>query len=166
MRRVTSTPVPRGLTLVELAVAMAVAVVLLGLSAPYFGEYLGNARLRESGNLLLTETLYAQSEAVKRNTRVRLRVRSDRVQVSDLDAAGAGADGALLRERLFATGVQAATTASVDFDSRGLPTPLGDGAEVALASSLADCSASLRCPLLRIDGGGAVNLCGNKLDCP
>jgi hypothetical protein len=45
------------------------AGLLLASAAPFFGDMVVNSRLREAGNLLLTETLMAQSEAIKRNTR-------------------------------------------------------------------------------------------------
>jgi type IV fimbrial biogenesis protein FimT len=36
------------------------------------GDMVVNSRLRESGNLLFSEALLAQSEAIKRNTTVRV----------------------------------------------------------------------------------------------
>ena len=63
----------RGLTLIELMVGVGDRGALLVLTAaPYFGDYITNSRLREGGNLLLTEALVAQSEAIKRNRTVRL----------------------------------------------------------------------------------------------
>ena len=54
----------------------------------------------------------------------------------------------------------------VDFGSRGTPLPFGTSASVNLVRSGTTCSAELRCPGLRIDGGGGIRLCVNQLvDC-
>ena len=73
----------RGFTLVELMVGLAVLAVLTTAAAPYLGDMVVNSRLRESGNLLFTEALMAQSEAVKRNTTVRVSTSGTTVQVLD-----------------------------------------------------------------------------------
>ena len=62
----------RGVTLIELMVGLVITAVLLGMAAPFFGDYVTNSRLREGGNGLMAEALYAQSEALKRNGVVRL----------------------------------------------------------------------------------------------
>ena len=152
----------QGLTLLELMVAMAIGVVLLGMSSGFFTSYTLNARLRESGHLLQNEALYAQSEAVRRNATVRLVIQAASVKVIDLDTE---AKPVTLRERQLNFGV-AAEPATITFDSRGLPTPLGTGITVALSSSVAECSSQVRCPQLRIEGGGAASLCADRLTCP
>ena len=65
----------RGLTLVELMVTVAIGGILMMAGMPYLGDYLNNSRLREAGNSALSSALYAQSEAIKRNGRVRRRWR-------------------------------------------------------------------------------------------
>jgi type IV fimbrial biogenesis protein FimT len=151
------------MTLIEALVGVAISVVLLGMAAPYLGDFSQAARLRQSGDALLAEALYAQSEAIKRNSTVRLHVAASVVQVRDMSSGGTGT---LLRERVLLDGIGIGdATADVDFGSRGTPLPWGTGASVDLAKSGLTCSADLRCPGLRIDGGGGIRLCANQLSC-
>jgi len=153
-----------GLTLIELLVGVAISVVLLGMAVPYMGDFGQTARLRQSGDALLAEALYAQSEAIKRNSTVRLHMLASVVQVRDMSSGGSGS---LLRERLLIDGIGIGDSAvDVDFGSRGTPLPWGTGAAIDLAKSGLSCSAEMRCPGLRIDGGGAIRLCANQLSCP
>ncbi len=163
MRRLT-TPRPRGqrgMTLVELMVALTVMGLLLASAAPFFGDYITNSRLREGGNLVLTETLMAQSEAIKRNTTIRLSTSTDLVRVLDMTDPLAPV---VLRERTLAGGVTA-PTATVDFGSEGRPMPFGTAFSLNLSLPGTTCSGDLRCPGLRVDAGGAIRLCGNQLSC-
>lgn len=156
----------RGLTLIELMVTITVSGLLLMAAAPNFADYLNNSRLREGGTTLQTEALFAQSEAVKRNRVVRLTTSGSTVQVLEAQDTAAMT---LLRERTLAGGVTAAT-ATVDFSPRGYPinravTPTVEfvAASVDLSMPGVTCSADQRCPGLRIDAGGGIRLCGNKL---
>ena len=153
----------RGLTLIELAIGMVIAAFLMAVAAPFFGDYIRNARLREGGNALLSETLFAQSEAIKRNAAVRLATNGASLQVLDVSDA---ANPVLLREHTMSGGV-AAPVKSVDFGSEGRPVPFGTNASIDLLLAGMSCSADTRCPGLRIDAGGAARLCGNHLSsCP
>lgn len=164
MRRLIAGPAPqRGFTLVELMVGLAVLAVLVAKAAPFMGDLVTNARLRESGNLLFTEALIAQSEAIKRNTTVRVATNGDSVRVLDMTAPDAPV---VLRARTLNNGVTAPNT-TFDFGPEGRPAPFGTAVSVNLAMSGASCSADLRCPGLRIDAGGATRLCGNhQVSCP
>lgn len=156
-------PRVRGLTLIELMAALAVSVILFGMAIPYMADFMHNARLRQAGNALLAETLQAQSEAIKRNASTRLLISGSLIQVLDISAGGAGV---LLRSNRLADGLSAASAMQVDFGSRGTPLPFGTSASVNLVRSGTTCSAELRCPGLRIDGGGGIRLCVNQLvDC-
>lgn len=152
----------RGLTLVELMIALAIGGVLVVAAAPYFGDYIRNSRLRESGNTLYTEALIAQSEAIKRNTTVGLSTAGSVVQVIDRTVPGTPV---VLRERTLAEGVSMAT-ATLDFVAQGRPKDFV-GASIDLSYASATCSSEIRCPGLRIDGGGSVRLCGDHTSsCP
>ena len=156
-------PRTQGLTLIELMAALAVSVILFGMAIPYMADFMHNARLRQAGNALLAETLQAQSEAIKRNASTRLVISGGLIQVLDISAGGAGV---LLRSNRLADGMSAVSAVQVDFGSRGTPLPFGTSAAVNLVRSGATCSAELRCPGLRIDGGGGIRLCVNQLvDC-
>lgn len=151
----------RGLTLIELMVGLAVLAVLIAAGAPFMGDMVVNSRLRESGNLLYTETMMAQSEAIKRNTLVRVTVpSSDTVRVHDMSNA---ASPVLLRERTLPAGAALPTTTNFSFGPEGRPEPFGTAVAVNVGLSSGTCSDDLRCPGLRIDAGGAVRLCPNYL---
>lgn len=153
----------RGVTLVELMVGLAVMAVLATVAAPHLGDLVRNARLRESGNLLFTEALVAQSEAIKRNTNVRVSANGDTVQVHDMTTP---ATPVLLRARSFSDGVTA-PAATFTFGPEGRPAPFGTAVSLNLSMAGAACSAELRCPGLRIDAGGAARLCANhQVNCP
>lgn len=149
----------RGLTLIELMVGLTISALLALTAAPYFGDYITNSRLREGGNLVLTEALVAQSEAIKRNRTVRLTTNSSVVQVLDMSDV---ANPVVLRSNEIPAGV-AAATATLDFGSEGRLLPFPSSASIDLSKSGVTCSDDLRCPGLRIDVGGAIKLCGNQL---
>lgn len=157
-----------GLTLIEVMVGLGIAAALAVTAAPHFSEYTTNSKLRSSGNLLMSEALLAQSEAIKRNRTVRLGVTSSTVQVLDMTVP---ATPVVLRERSLAPGVTAAvstTTAGVttlDFGSEGRPVTFGTAVSIDLSMSGITCSSDLRCPGLRVDAGGAVRLCGDRTSC-
>lgn len=148
--------------MIELLIALAIAGVLVAAASPVFGDYQRNSRLRESGNTVFTEALMAQSEAIKRNTVIQLSTAGAVVQVIDLSLPGAPV---VLRERRLAAGVTAAA-ATVDFTGEGRTTPFGTDVSIDLAHVDATCSSDVRCPGLRVDGGGAVRLCGDHTSCP
>jgi type IV fimbrial biogenesis protein FimT len=165
MRHLMRHPV-RGLTLIELMVAITVSAFLLMAAAPHFADYTNNSRLREGGTTLQTEALFAQSEAIKRNRVVRLTTSGSTVQVLEAQDA---ANTTLLRERTLAGGV-AAGTATVDFTPRGYPVNRAVNPSVDFVAAAIDlglpgvtCSSEQRCPGLRVDAGGGIRLCGNKL---
>lgn len=62
----------RGLTLVELLVAIALVAVLLGLAAPSMAAILNQTRLTAATNTFLASLRLARSEAVRRGGRVTL----------------------------------------------------------------------------------------------
>lgn len=62
----------KGLTLLELLVALSIAAVLLAVAVPGFGSWLAQNRLQTATFDLLTDLNMARSEAVKRGVRVGL----------------------------------------------------------------------------------------------
>lgn len=63
---------PRGVTLIELMVTVAILAILLGLAAPSFDSFILSGRLRALSNDMLSSVMLARSEAIKRNSIVRL----------------------------------------------------------------------------------------------
>lgn len=150
--------VSRGLTLIELMVSFAIMGLLTMAAAPYLSEYGINARLRESGNRLFAEALFAQSEAIKRNNEVRLVTLGGIITVSDMRDP---ANPVVLRTAGMGIGVSAENRL-VTFGSQG-STALLTAAAINLSHALVACSGDHRCPGLRVDAGGAIRLCGNHL---
>lgn len=150
----------RGLTLIELMVAFAIASMLALAAAPYFADYGINARLREGGNVVYAEVLFAQSEAIKRNHNVRVSTASDgTVTVVDTTPT----TPVTLRTRVVSSDV-VLPNASITFGTAGWPTPLV-ATEIDLSHATTTCDGDHRCPRLRVEAGGAVRMCGNKNSC-
>lgn len=146
----------RGLTLIELMVALSIAAILVVAAVPSFQDYLGNSRLRGSGNTLFVHAMFAQSEAIKRNNVVRLATDGAVVRVLDRSDPD---NEVLVRETVLADGISAAA-ANIDFGAEGRPVGFAAGS-INLSSAVHACSTEIRCPGLRVDGGGAIRLCGD-----
>jgi type IV fimbrial biogenesis protein FimT len=67
----------RGFTLIELMVTLTVAAILLGLAAPAFNEVSLSMKLSSHANSMVSSILFARSEAIKRNSVVRVCVSTD-----------------------------------------------------------------------------------------
>ena len=150
----------RGLTLIELMVAFAIASMLALAATPFFADYGINSRLRESGNLLYGEALFAQSEAIKRNREVRVSTAGTGITVAEVTNAGTTNT---LRARNVSDGVTL-PTATVGFSSTGWPVDLA-AHSIDLSHATNSCDNDYRCPGLRVEAGGAIRLCGNKTGC-
>ena len=153
--------VQRGVTLIELMVTIAIGAILVSYGAPMLADYIANSRLRAAGEAVLSEALYAQLEAIKRNGVVRLSVNGSSLQVSDLSTSPATP----LRAQRLPDGIAAVAAAPLDFGSFGRPATFGDTYTVDLSASGIACSKDYRCPSLRVDAGGGVRLCGDKSNC-
>ena len=151
----------RGLTLVELLVAIVIGGVLLVAATPSFQEYRLNSSLRENGHALYSQTLLAQSEAIKRNATVRVAIDDGVIQVQDISNPDTPA---LIRELAFTGGVSTDNT-SIDFGGEGRPLDF-NAAAIDLSTPGHTCSTEVRCPGLRLDAGGAIRLCGDQTNCP
>jgi len=164
MRHLTDRPAVQGawraqagLTLIELLVAMTIASVLIMAAAPSFQDYISNSRLRENGNAVYSQVLFAQSEAIKRNNVVRLAVvGGTTLRVTDRSDP---VNEVLVRETELTSGVTA-DVATIDFGGEGRPLNFA-AAAINLSTAGQTCSSEIRCPGLRVDGGGAIRLCGD-----
>ena len=149
----------KGLTLIEIMVALVITALVLTFAAPHMGDHFTNTRMREGLHGVMAQALFAQSEALKRNTPVRLTVTAAEASVSVV------ASGQVLRAQPLNQGLEA-TAGTLDFGANGLPTPLGTSLQVVVSQTGVTCSAEMRCPRLDIDGGGGVRLCSDSTNCP
>lgn len=151
----------QGFTFIELVIAIAIGAMLSVMAVPAMIDFMQNSRLREGANSLLGEVLFAQSEAIKRNGTVTITLAAGNVQVVD----NTGAAPVVLRTTELNPKL-AADDFVVNFGSAGMPTPFGTAAASDVTYSGSTCSTEIRCPGLRIDAGGGVRICPNKLSCP
>ena len=150
----------RGLTLIEIMVALVIGALVLTFAAPYMGDYHTNTRMREGLHGVMAQALLAQSEALKRNTPVQLEVTAGAATVTVV------ATGAVIADRPLLPGL-GSTTGTIVFGANGLPTPLGSSLQVVVSQTGVTCSADLRCPRLNVDGGGGVRVCSDSTgSCP
>jgi type IV fimbrial biogenesis protein FimT len=66
----------RGLTLIELLVAVAIGTILIMLAAPSFRDFILMQRLKSANAQLVTDLQFARAEAVARNRYVRFSLRT------------------------------------------------------------------------------------------
>ncbi len=64
---------PKGFTLVELMVTIAIAAIVLGIAIPSFSAIIRSNRLTTHANELMTTLNFAKSEAIKRGIQVTVR---------------------------------------------------------------------------------------------
>jgi prepilin-type N-terminal cleavage/methylation domain-containing protein len=62
----------RGVTLIEMMVTMAVAIIFVSIALPSFGGLMEKFRTRRATETMAASMLLAKSEAIKRNTPVRV----------------------------------------------------------------------------------------------
>ena len=102
---------PRGFTLIELMVALAVAVVLMSTAVPSFFESTARARLQGAVNELAIDLQYARSQAVRERAAVALTVAADGASYTITDA------NATLKTVTLPRGVTLTAGAAVNFDA-------------------------------------------------
>lgn len=153
-----------GLSLVEVAITMALLGIILSIGLPAFRTTLGNMRVRQVAESLRDGLQTARNEAVKRNAAVAF----------NLDNATGGgwsvtlvSDGTLLRSKAAAEGsyvlVSAGGAMEVDFSNLGLMTlPAAPSQTFSVSNPGVDGCApggSIRCLSIVVAAGGQVRLC-------
>ena len=118
--------VSRGFTLVELAVTVAVAAILLALATPSFAELLRRNRLAAANNELVTALNVARAEALRRGRPVSICASANQRSCAD---SSNWATGWVVFEDNVTTGLPGAPAAqSADYDTRMISvSPAVDG---------------------------------------
>lgn len=88
-----NTPRPRGLTLIESAVTLALAALVVGMAVPGFATMQERERLRGVAAQLETDIMYARSLATARSDGVRLEFAGPRCWLLHDGAPGCSCDG-------------------------------------------------------------------------
>lgn len=134
----------RGFTLVELLVALAIAVILLVLAAPTYVAWISDSQVNNAASTLAEGIRFAQAEAIKRNTNVEftaaggewhVNVQGDSAKLRTAALAAGGANATLTPDPASSTTVtfnafgqillQNATTPTDPFTSVGVSATSG-----------------------------------------
>lgn len=176
----------RGVTLIELAVALAIMAVLLAVAIPSFSGMIQNSRIRNQAGSIVNGLSIAKAEAVKRNAIVRFQLVTSLDDscvvastatgwvVSLLDAKGRC--GAVLsakvapmiiqRQAPDTTGTLAVSSneAFVAFNGLGRLVVNSTGASINVNTATGACATSAtsdgaRCMRINIAPGGGIRMC-------
>jgi type IV fimbrial biogenesis protein FimT len=79
---------PRGMTLIELMIGLAILAFLMLSGAPAFGDWIRNAQVRGASESILTGIQYARTEAVRRNTTTRFQFTDTLAEGCAISATG------------------------------------------------------------------------------
>lgn len=102
--RPSLTPARRGLTLIELAVALALTAMLVGMALPGFGAMVERHRLRSAAEDLAADLAEARDEAARRGSAVHVEFRTgDQWCYALALQPGSGCDGAQRLKTVRAT---------------------------------------------------------------
>jgi type IV fimbrial biogenesis protein FimT len=132
----------RGVTLVELIIAIAVLAALLAMGVPAFTEWIQNTQCRTAAESILNGLQTARAEAVRRNTVVRFSLTDKDGQVSwalDCPTVTANCPGKL-QERLAG---ESTTQARVTVSDSPIPNPAPVGHFSALISNAGELPAEV-----------------------
>lgn len=143
-----------GFTLIELAVTLAIIGLLSSAALPALASLMANSQLRGSADVVVANALLARNEAVKRNVLVNLQISGNNLQI----IAQESPEPVVLRSVVLLDTVKVPDF-SASFDSAGRLAPFGTQLQLHLQSAKQSCSADLRCPVVRFDAGGSVNIC-------
>lgn len=176
---------PRGFSLVELMIGLAIFAFLMAMGVPAFTTYIQNAKIRSAAEVLHAGIQTARAEAVKRNAAVQFLLTNDAGDSSSTQTATASTTGrnwiirvqdpttllfSFIEGKSMAEGsgqtstpsvTITSTVSSVTFNGFGA-TNLGAAATFAVANSAGGVCAPLgpmRCLSVVVSVGGQARMC-------
>lgn len=179
---------PRGATLVELMIGLAIVALLFAMGAPSFFTWIQNSQIRTSAEAIQNGLYLARAEAVRRNTTTRFQLTttlnsscalsvSGTSWVVSLDDPSGACDSAasdtvaprIIQTRAGTEGttnaVVVAAQSSIAFNGLGrvTPVPVGnidiDISNPAGGACATASAAGMRCLRVRVAAGGQIRMC-------
>lgn len=164
----------RGVSLVEVMIALIVAGVLLGSGVPAYRSWIQNSQVRTAAESVQNGLQLARSTATQNNTNVEFSVAANNWQVNILQTGAVGsvfytaASAVQARSAVEGTKNATITTQTVSFDGRGR---LNSNATVtyAIHSTAGACATTtnrndIRCLNVQVTPGGKVRICDDMLN--
>lgn len=174
----------RGLTLIEIAVVLTIAAILLTQAAPLFGAWISNSQTRTAAEAIQNGLQLARAEAIRRNRMVQFSLTNapdsswtvgcaNPVDNGTPNVEDAGDCLATIQTRFAAEGsdrseiaIQPSTARTITFDSFGRLVLNVDGSPSATSIDVTNTSlASSEARVLRltVGVGGQVRMCDPAL---
>jgi type IV fimbrial biogenesis protein FimT len=176
----------RGVTLIELMVAVAVMAIALSLGVPAYSEWIQNTQIRTAAESMLTGVQLARAEGLKRNAAVRFQLTTSTdsscalstsgsnwaVSVNDptgkCDVTDSSLDPFITRFKASAEGTKnvayTASQSSISFNGLGQVTPTPTSVitidiKNPTGGACVAASGNMRCLQLQISGAGQARMC-------
>jgi prepilin-type N-terminal cleavage/methylation domain-containing protein len=155
---------PRGFTLIELCMAMAILGVLLALAAPSMAAMIANSRIKSAKEQILAGINSAKSEAIRNNTSLRVVLTPTTLTTSRKDTAEV-----LKTLQISSSSSLSISAVSFFIDSLGRVSDAGAPADPATAVWLSDiapaagsCTNEVRCYRIQVLSGGLIKACNQS----
>jgi prepilin-type N-terminal cleavage/methylation domain-containing protein len=145
----------RGLTLIELVVAISIVGILATQGLPALQTSVTNSRLSSAAQALASTAQLARDEAIKRNETVRLSSDGNTLYV----ARAVNSDNSQTIITVPLSRPAATPAFALDYSSAGLTLPFGTQHKVPVAMGMSGCGEDLRYPTVILSAGGPVRLC-------
>lgn len=164
----------RGVSLVEVMIALIVTGVLLGSGVPAYRSWIQNSQVRTAAESVQNGLQLARATATQNNTNVEFRVAANNWQVNILQTGAVdsvfytAASAVQARSAVEGTKNATITTQTVNFDGHGR---LNGNATVtyAIRSTAGTCATTtnrngIRCLNVQVAPGGKVRICDAMLN--
>ncbi len=112
----------RGFTLIELLTVMVIVGVMMGIGIPSFRNFIASQRVKSAAYDVSTSLLFARSEAIKRNTKIKVAPPSGTDWGTGWQVT-VDSDGTVLQKQDASTGITITLApATIVFQGSGRPT--------------------------------------------